>query len=56
MKMKENGENIKDDECLAEELQKYICLYAKRNKGYKEREWEENAWIAVEKFSQLKVY
>ena len=38
MKTKENGENIQDAKRLAEKLQKYPCLYEKRNKGYKERE------------------
>ena len=32
------GKHIQDDERLAEELQKYPCLYDKGNKGYKERE------------------
>ena len=37
MKTKENGENIKDAERLAEKLQKYPRLYEKGNKGYKKR-------------------
>ena len=38
MKTKENGgKHIEDAERLAEELQKYPCLYEKGNKGYKER-------------------
>ena len=37
-----------DDKCLAEELQKYSCLYEKGNKGYKNRDWEEVAWRTVE--------
>ena len=32
------GKHIQDAECLAEELQKYPCLYENGNKGYKERE------------------
>ena len=44
------GKHIQDAEHLAEELQKYPCLYEKRNKGYKERDRKENAWRAVEQF------
>ena len=41
MKTKETGENIQDAERLAEKLQKYLCLYEKGNKGYKELSlWE----------------
>ena len=40
--------NIQDDESLAEELQKYPCLYEKENKGYKARERKENARRVVE--------
>ena len=50
MKTKENVENRQDAERLAEELQKYPCLYEKGNKGYKERVREENAWRTVEQF------
>ena len=39
--------NIKDDERLAEEVQKYPCLNGKDNKGYKERDQKGNAWRAV---------
>ena len=49
-KQKKWGKHIQDDERLAEELQKYPCLYEKRNKGYKERAREENAWRTVEQF------
>ena len=48
MKTKENGEtnkcNIQDEERLAEEVQKYPCLYGKRNEGYKEKDRKENTW------------
>ena len=50
MKTKENEENIQDAEHLAEELQKYPCLYEKENKGCKERDQKENAWRAIEQF------
>ena len=51
MKTKENGENIyKMLKQLAEELQKYPCLYELGNKGYEERDQKENAWRAVEQF------
>ena len=50
MKTKETGENIQDAERLAEKLQKYLCLYEKGNKGYKERDRKGNAWRAVEPF------
>ena len=42
---------IRDDERLAEELQRYPCLYGKGNKGYKERDQEENACRKAEQFS-----
>ena len=41
---------MQDDECLAEELETYPYLYEKGNTGYKERDWEENAWKTVEQF------
>ena len=44
------GKHIQDTEHLAEELQKYPCLYEKGNKGCKERDRKENAWRAVEQF------
>ena len=44
------GKHIQDAERLAEELQKYPCLYEKGNKGYKERDRKKNAWRAVEQF------
>ena len=39
-----------DAERLAEELQKYPCFYEKGNKGYKEKDWKENALRAVKQF------
>ena len=36
--------NVQDDEALADELQKYACLYDKSNKGYKELDRKKNAW------------
>ena len=45
---KTNKCNIQDDNRLAEEVQKYPCLYDKGNKGYRERDRKENAWRAVE--------
>ena len=48
MKTKENEEtnkcNIQDEERLIEEVQKYPCLYGKRNEGYKEKDRKENTW------------
>ena len=41
MKTKEDAEH------LAEELQKYPCLYEKLNRGHKETDQKENAWRAV---------
>ena len=41
---------MQDAERLAEELQKYPCLYEKGNKGCKERDRNENAWRTVEPF------
>ena len=41
---------MQDGEHLAEELQKYSCLYEKGNKGYIERDQKENALRAVEQF------
>ena len=43
---------MQDAERLAQELQKYPCLYEKGNKGHKERERDrkETAWRAVEQF------
>ena len=38
------GKHIQGAERLAKELQKYPCLYEKVNKGYKETDWEEDAW------------
>ena len=56
-KTKENKAKHKQDgEHLSEALQKYPCLYEKGNKGYKERDREENAWKTVEQFLQLKVH
>ena len=49
-KLKKMGKHIKDDKHLAEELQTYLCLYEKGNKGYKERHRKENTWRTVEKF------
>ena len=46
-----NMTNIQDDERLAEELQKYPCLYEKGNKRYKERDWQENAWNSLAVFT-----
>ena len=40
----------RNSERLAEKLQKYPCVYEKGNKGYKERDHNENAWRAVEPF------
>ena len=44
------GKHIQDGEHLAEELQKYLCLYEKGNKRYKETEQTENVWRAVKQF------
>ena len=51
MKTKEDGKRyIRWWTRLAEKLQKYPCLYEKRNKGYKERDREKNIWRIVEQF------
>ena len=47
---RKSGKHIKDAEHLAEELQKYPCLYEKGNKGYEEIDQKENAWRAVKQF------
>ena len=44
------GKHIQDDERLAEQLQKYLCLYKNGNKRYKKRDRDENAWRTVEQF------
>ena len=44
------GKQIQEAEHLAEEFQKYPCLYEKGKKGYKERDQKENAWRAVKQF------
>ena len=49
MKTKENEKHVQDAECLAEELQKYPCLYEKGNNRCKERDRKENAWRVVER-------
>ena len=49
-KKKNRGKHIQDGEHLAEELQKYLCLYEKGNKRYKETEQKENVWRAVKQF------
>ena len=41
---------MQKDEHLAEDLQKDPCLYEKGNKGYKERNPEENTWRTIEQF------
>ena len=40
--------NLRDDQKLAQEVQKYKCLYDKWNNGYKETDRVTNAWVAVE--------
>ena len=45
---KTNKCNIREDESLAHEVQKYRCLYDKTNKGYKERDRKSNAWREIE--------
>ena len=44
------GKHKQDAQRLAEELQRQPCLYEKGNKGYKERDREENVWRTVEQF------
>ena len=44
------GKYKQDSEHKADELQKYHSLYEKGNKEYKERDWNKNAWRAVEQF------
>ena len=50
MKTKKMGKQIQDDELLAEQLQKYLCLFKKGNKRHKERDREESAYRIVEQF------
>ena len=47
---KNGKKQIQNAERLAEELQKYLCLYEKGNKGFKEIDRKANAWRAVEQF------
>ena len=44
---------MQDPEGLAEELQKYPCLYEKKDKGYKERDRKENTWRAAEQLISI---
>lgn len=43
--------NIRDDENLANEVQKYPCIYDKTDQGHKEKDRVENAWKEVDKAS-----
>ena len=43
-----NKSDLFEDESLSNEVQKYLCLYDKGNKGYKERDRRSNAWRRVE--------
>ena len=45
---KTNKCNIQEDEILANEVQKYPCLYNKADKGYMERDRKANAWRKVD--------
>ena len=40
--------NNKDDELLAEEVQKHHCLYDERSEGYKEKDQDESrgTWLS----------
>ena len=40
--------NIQEEECLAEEVRKYACLYDKTSKFYKDKNRKINAWRKVE--------
>ena len=40
--------NIQEEECLAEEVRKYACLYDKTTKFYKDKNRKINAWRKVE--------
>ena len=42
------GKHIQDNERLPEKLQTYPCLYEKGNKGWKERDREQNACRTVQ--------
>ena len=44
----EKNFNIQNDEKLAQEVQKYKCLYDKSDSSYKIRNRVANAWAAVE--------
>ena len=40
--------NIRDDENLANEVQKYPCIYDKADPGHKEKDRVLNAWKEVD--------
>ena len=40
--------NLQEDERLAVEVEKYLCLYDKADKGYKEKDRKENAWRTID--------
>ena len=47
-KMGRNKLNLQEDKYLAEEVQKYACLYDKGCKEYKSKTSVKNAWKKVE--------
>ena len=48
--LKHLWKHMQDAERLAEELQKYPCLYEKGNKRYNERERKKNSWEQLSSF------
>ena len=43
-----NKSDLREDEKLAIEVEKYPCLYNKGCKEYKERYRRKNAWVEIE--------
>lgn len=46
--------NMRDEEELAREVRKYVCLYDKRLPSYKDKRVKANAWLEVERALGLK--
>ena len=45
--------NMKEDEALAQEVEKYPCIYDKSDLGHKEKDRVNNAWTEIEKSLEL---
>ena len=39
--------SLKTEETLASAIEKYPCLYNKADPGYKEKNWQQNAWVEI---------